>query len=122
MLSLCPVGCLSLAQISIGSILFLYYEESLVSSNLNSKQLRFHGVRPNLGTYTSLDLTYDMYLLVLVIWQFYMYFLIFIKNYFWTLEPIIFGLLRIKLISDPSVHNDNSNLTIFGNQSISKIT
>ena len=49
-------------------------------------------------------------------------FLIFIKNYFWTLEPIIFGLLKIKLISDPSVHNDNSNLTIFGNQSISKIT
>ena len=25
----------------------LYCEESLVSSNLNSKQLRFHGVRPN---------------------------------------------------------------------------
>ena len=34
-------------KISIGPILFLYYEESLVSSNLNSKQLRFHGVRPN---------------------------------------------------------------------------
>ena len=33
----------------IGPILFLYYEESLVSSNLNSKQLisRFHGVHPN---------------------------------------------------------------------------
>ena len=28
-------------------ILFLYYEESLVSSNLNSKLLRFHSVRPN---------------------------------------------------------------------------
>ena len=28
--------------------LFLYYDESLLSSNLNSKQLRFHGVRPNL--------------------------------------------------------------------------
>ena len=32
---------------SIGPILFLYYEESLVSSNLNSKQLRFHGAHPN---------------------------------------------------------------------------
>ena len=32
----------------IGPILFLYYEESLISSNLNSKQLRFHGVRPNI--------------------------------------------------------------------------
>ena len=30
-------------KISIGPILFLYYEESLVSSNSNSKQLRFHG-------------------------------------------------------------------------------
>ena len=29
--------------------LFLYCEESLVSSNLNSKQLRFLGVRPNVG-------------------------------------------------------------------------
>ena len=27
--------------------LFLYYEESLVSSNLNSKQHRFHGAHPN---------------------------------------------------------------------------
>ena len=36
---------------SIGPILFLCYEESLVSSNLNSKQLRFHGVRPNVGTW-----------------------------------------------------------------------
>ena len=36
-----------LSQISFGPIIFLYYEESLVSSNLNSKQLRFHGVRPN---------------------------------------------------------------------------
>ena len=33
-------------KISIGPILFLYYEERLVSSSLNSKQLRFHGVRP----------------------------------------------------------------------------
>ena len=29
-------------------ILFLYYEESLVSSNLNSKLFRFHCVRPTL--------------------------------------------------------------------------
>jgi hypothetical protein len=29
------------------AILFLYYEESLISSNLNSKLFRFHGVRPN---------------------------------------------------------------------------
>ena len=33
-------------KISIGPILFLYYKESLVSSNLNSKQLRFHGAHP----------------------------------------------------------------------------
>ena len=33
---------------SIGPILFLYYEESLVSLNLNSKQLRFHGTHPKL--------------------------------------------------------------------------
>jgi hypothetical protein len=33
-------------KISIGPILFLYYEESLVSSNLNSKQLWFHGAHP----------------------------------------------------------------------------
>ena len=31
----------------MGPILFLYYEESLVSSNLNSKLLRFHSVRPS---------------------------------------------------------------------------
>ena len=37
-------------KISIGPILFLYYEESLASSNLNSKQLMFHGVRPNAHT------------------------------------------------------------------------
>ena len=36
---------------SIGPILFLYYKESLVSSNLNSKQLRFHCVRPNVYGY-----------------------------------------------------------------------
>ena len=33
---------------SIGPILFSCYEESLVSSNLNSIQLRFHGAHPNL--------------------------------------------------------------------------
>jgi hypothetical protein len=32
---------------SIGPILFLYYEESLVSSNLNSKLFRFSCVRPS---------------------------------------------------------------------------
>ena len=37
---------------SIGPILFLYYEESLVSSNLNSKLFRFHCVRPNNGAHT----------------------------------------------------------------------
>ena len=31
----------------IGLILFLYYDESLVSSNLNSKQLRFYCAHPN---------------------------------------------------------------------------
>jgi hypothetical protein len=35
---------------SIGPILFSYYEENLVSSNLNLKQLRFHGAHPNLHT------------------------------------------------------------------------
>jgi hypothetical protein len=33
---------------SIRPILFLYYEEILVSSNLNSKQLRFHCAHPNI--------------------------------------------------------------------------
>ena len=37
---------------SIGPILFLYYEESLVSSNFDSKQLWFHGVRPSVHTVT----------------------------------------------------------------------
>ena len=37
-------------KISIWPILYLYHEESLVSSNLNSKQLGFHGVRPNQHT------------------------------------------------------------------------
>ena len=32
---------------SLGPILFLYYEESLVSSNLNSKLFRFHSAHPN---------------------------------------------------------------------------
>ena len=32
---------------SIGPILFLYHEESPVSSNLNSNLFRFHCVRPN---------------------------------------------------------------------------
>ena len=36
--------------ISIGPILFSCYEESLVSSNLNSKQLRFYGAHPSMGT------------------------------------------------------------------------
>ena len=35
---------------STGPILFLYYEESLVSSNLNSKLFGFHCVRPNVDT------------------------------------------------------------------------
>ena len=34
----------------MGPILFLYYEVSLVSSNLNSKLLRFHSFRPNVYT------------------------------------------------------------------------
>ena len=33
-------------KISIGPILILHYEESLVLSNLNLKIFRFHGVRP----------------------------------------------------------------------------
>ena len=35
----------------IGPIIFLYYEESLASSNLNSKLLRFHCAHPNVSTY-----------------------------------------------------------------------
>ena len=38
---------------SIGPILFLYYEESLVSSNLNSKVLLIYSVRPNIHTLDS---------------------------------------------------------------------
>ena len=34
----------------IRPILFLYYEESLVSSNLNSKLFRFHCVRPDVDS------------------------------------------------------------------------
>ena len=36
---------------SIWPILFLYYEETLVSSNLNSNLLRFHCAHSNLSTY-----------------------------------------------------------------------
>ena len=35
----------------IWPILFLYYNESLVSSNLNSKLFRFHCAHPNVGKY-----------------------------------------------------------------------
>ena len=46
-------------KISMGPILFLYYKESLVSTNLNSKLFRFHSAHPNLHTqYPSLNLTY----------------------------------------------------------------
>ena len=41
--------------ISIEPILFIYYEESLVLLNLNSKQLRFHGAHPNVGRLQILD-------------------------------------------------------------------
>ena len=34
----------------MGPILFLYYEETLVPSNLNSKLFRFHSAHPNLDT------------------------------------------------------------------------
>ena len=37
-------------NISIGPILFLYYEECLVSSNLNSNLLRLHCAHPNVHT------------------------------------------------------------------------
>ena len=47
---------------SIGPILFLCYEESLVSSNLNSKQLRFHGVRPNVHVQVHSGECYTFYL------------------------------------------------------------
>ena len=41
----------------IGPILFLYYEDSLVSSNLNSNLLRFHCAHPT--PYTSLQNTWN---------------------------------------------------------------
>ena len=41
-----------------------YYEESLVSSNLNSKQLRFHGAHPNKYTYN-----FDLILHLTSIWR-----------------------------------------------------
>ena len=63
LLCLCPVGCLSLAETAnraeteqhqdatkkslIGPILFLHYEESLASSNLNFKLLRVNCAHPN---------------------------------------------------------------------------
>ena len=70
LLCLCHVGCLSSAflnwdnqqgrdLVTSGSnkqnIQFgqLYYEESLVSSNLNSKLVWFYSVRPNVHTYLS---------------------------------------------------------------------
>ena len=40
----------------IRPILFLYYEESLVSSNLNSNLLRFHCAHPNLHTCSTIYL------------------------------------------------------------------
>ena len=43
----------------IAPILFLYFEESLVSSNLNSKQLRFHYVRPIVHTCLRLNSYYS---------------------------------------------------------------
>jgi hypothetical protein len=44
----------------VGPILFLYYEESLVSSNLNSKLLWFHSVRPNVHAKIGIYLLLDM--------------------------------------------------------------
>ena len=37
-------------KILAGPVLFLYYEESLVLSNLNSELFRFHCVRPDIHT------------------------------------------------------------------------
>ena len=61
LLKLCPVGCLSLAfqnwdsqqgrDLATSGRNRQKFEESLVSSNLNSKQLRFHGAHPNVHTY-----------------------------------------------------------------------
>ena len=42
----------------MGPILFLYYEECLVSTNLNSKLFWFHSIRPNLHGLTSNNLYY----------------------------------------------------------------
>ena len=48
-----PTGQRRNKKNSIGPILFLYYEESLVSSNLNSNLLRFHCAHPTLHTWIS---------------------------------------------------------------------
>ena len=57
-------------KISIGPILYLYYEESLVSSNLNSKQLRFYCAHPNRSIWSSI-LRYHKYSLLILLWNYY---------------------------------------------------
>ena len=57
---------------SIVPILFLCNEESLVSSNLNSKQLRFHGAQPSLYGLAFLSRNYRSFLdhdLMASIWE-----------------------------------------------------
>ena len=61
LLCICSVGCLSLAEteqcqdatkenFNQANLIFLHYEKSLVSSNLNSKLLWFHCVRPSVDS------------------------------------------------------------------------
>ena len=58
LLCLCPVGWLSLAEPKkklTELILLLYYEVSLVSTNLSSKLFRFHCARPTLDATSNRD-------------------------------------------------------------------
>ena len=49
-------------KIRLAPLKFLYYEENLVSSNLNSKLLWFYSVRPKIHTYLleNIDIDYKL--------------------------------------------------------------
>ena len=64
---------------SIGPILFSYYEESLLSSNLNSKLFRFHCVRHNkhINNFTLICSLW----LILILWRAFLY--MYLLYWFW---------------------------------------
>ena len=94
---LCPVGCLSLAD----------YEESLVSSNLNSKLLWYYSVRPNLHTIAEAICSknssrnsyqpggfgcFSRFYCCLLLWQNYKW------GRWWMLKKVVFGPLCLILL------------------------